>query len=139
MIAFDTNVLVYSLDDAEPNKRDLAQQTLLDVTANSEHVVMLWQVACELVACLRRFAATGAIAESDIQQNLYSFLDAFDLVLPTRNVLDLAFRMHNQFSLSHWDSLLLAACVDAGVTTLYTEDLDAGATYETVSVVNPFT
>ena len=50
------------------------------------------------------------------------------------NVLDLSFR----YSLSHWDSLLLAACVDAGVDTLYSEDLDAGMTYDTVTVVNPF-
>ena len=38
---------------------------------------------------------------------------------------------------SHWDSMLLA-CVAAGVDTLYSEDLDAGMTYETVTVVNPF-
>jgi predicted nucleic acid-binding protein len=34
--------------------------------------------------------------------------------------------------------LLLAACVDAGVDTLYSEDLDDGMTYDTVTVVSPF-
>jgi len=95
-------------------------------------------VACEFVACLRRFSAAGAIAEADIQHHLNGYLNAFDLVLPTRNVLDVAFRFHKQFSLSHWDSLLLGACIDSGVTTLVTEDLDAGASYESVRIVNPF-
>lgn len=42
-----------------------------------------------------------------------------------------------RYSLSHWDSLLVAAAIEAGVDTLYTEDLQAGAQYETVKVVNP--
>ena len=41
-------------------------------------------------------------------------------------------------SLSHWDSLLLAACLEAGVETLYSEDLQDGANYDSVRVVNPF-
>jgi len=33
---------------------------------------------------------------------------------------------------------LLAGCLEAGIETLYSEDLDAGMTYDTVSVINPF-
>ena len=39
---------------------------------------------------------------------------------------------------SFWDSMLLAACVAAGVRTFYSEDLGAGAQYESVTVINPF-
>ena len=41
-------------------------------------------------------------------------------------------------SISHWDSMLVAACVDARVDTLYSEDMQAGATYDSVEIVNPF-
>lgn len=34
--------------------------------------------------------------------------------------------------------MLLAACIDAGVDTLYTEDLSHGVVYDGVSVNNPF-
>jgi len=34
--------------------------------------------------------------------------------------------------------MLLAACVAAGLRTLYSEDLGPGAEYESVSVINPF-
>lgn len=47
--------------------------------------------------------------------------------------------MSSRYSLSYWDSLLLAACLDAGVNRLYSEDLDDGMTYDTVVVINPFT
>ncbi len=51
-----------------------------------------------------------------------------------RRSLDLSSR----YSLSHWDSMLLAACLEAEVDTLYSEDFSAGAAYDTVTVVNPF-
>jgi predicted nucleic acid-binding protein len=48
------------------------------------------------------------------------------------------FSLYSRFSLSHWDAMLLVACREAGVTTLYSEDLDAGTTYDGLSIVNPF-
>ncbi len=34
--------------------------------------------------------------------------------------------------------MLLAACTEAGIHTLYSEDLDPGTQYDGVIVVNPF-
>jgi len=34
--------------------------------------------------------------------------------------------------------MLFAACVEAGVDTLYSEDMDDGAAYDSVEIVNPF-
>ena len=51
-----------------------------------------------------------------------------------RKSLDLSSR----YSLSHWDSMLIAACIDAGVRTLYSEDLGDGVAYDSVTVINPF-
>jgi predicted nucleic acid-binding protein len=34
--------------------------------------------------------------------------------------------------------MLLAACVDAKVNVLYSEDLGDGTTYDSVTVINPF-
>ena len=39
---------------------------------------------------------------------------------------------------SIWDSLLIAACQEASVTRLYTEDMQHGADYDGVNIVNPF-
>lgn len=42
------------------------------------------------------------------------------------------------YSVSHGDSMLIAACVEAGVDRLYSEDLDDGMTYDSVTIANPF-
>jgi predicted nucleic acid-binding protein len=34
--------------------------------------------------------------------------------------------------------MLLAACKDAGVTTLYSEDMDSRTNYDGLTIVNPF-
>ena len=62
----------------------------------------------------------------------------FPLVPPSVRLLPHYFRLFERFSLSHWDSMLLAACKEAGVTTLYSEDMDAGTDYDGLRVVNPF-
>lgn len=46
--------------------------------------------------------------------------------------------LYARFQLSHWDSLLLAACLEAGVDTLYSEDMQHGHDYDGVTVINPF-
>lgn len=42
-----------------------------------------------------------------------------------------------RFSLSHWDSMIIAACLEANVQTLYTEDLGYSSIDE-LGIVNPF-
>jgi predicted nucleic acid-binding protein len=59
-------------------------------------------------------------------------------ITPQGRVFTLAQLLYSTRSLSVWDALLVAACADAGVTTLYTEDLQHGETIEGVTVVNPF-
>jgi predicted nucleic acid-binding protein len=65
-------------------------------------------------------------------------LRSFSIVIPTKQVIPLAIDLFDRYSLSHWDSMLVAACIDAGVHTLYSEDLSHNATYDSLRVVNPF-
>ena len=60
------------------------------------------------------------------------------MVLPTEAVLDGAMGLAGQHSLSHWDAMLLAACIEAGIATLHTEDRSSGHKYGPVLVDNPF-
>jgi len=39
---------------------------------------------------------------------------------------------------SSWDAILVAACLDYGVTRLYTEDLHHGLRIDSLEIVNPF-
>jgi len=53
-------------------------------------------------------------------------------------VFEISFVLRSRFSLSHWDSMLLAACEVSGVSTLYSEDMAAAMDYDGVTIVNPF-
>jgi len=133
MIALDTNVLIYACDRADSRR----QQIAIDLVANSPDGVLLWQVACEFVAASRKLSAQGLTA-SDAWNRLTEFLTLLHLVLPTAGVLDRAQRLHVTHGVSFWDALVLAACVEAGVDTLYSEDVPGLATLGALHVVNPF-
>jgi predicted nucleic acid-binding protein len=53
-------------------------------------------------------------------------------------VIDHALSLTASHSLSHWDSILLAAWLDGGVSKLYTEDMGAPRMIGGISLVNPY-
>jgi predicted nucleic acid-binding protein len=138
MNAVDTNVLVYAVDSAEPMKSGRAVELIRELANASAPLVILWQVAAEFLACLRRWEAAGRIQRYDTDAYLNRFILSLPIVYPTIQSLRLAIDLSNRHSLSHWDSMVLAGCIEAGVTTLYSEDLTDGASYGSVRVVNPF-
>jgi predicted nucleic acid-binding protein len=138
MIAIDTNVLVYTVDANELVKQAKARALLDQLTRSPTPTVLLWQVVAEFVACMRRWQPQRGMSDAIVDANTQHILSVFPLVFPTRDVFAMASHLHAKFSLSHWDSMLLAACIVAGVDTLYSEDLTDGAMYDTVRVVNPF-
>lgn len=60
MNAVDTNVLVYAADSAEPDRQNQAVSLLSRLGNDPDQTVLLWQVAVEYLACLRRWELTGA-------------------------------------------------------------------------------
>jgi len=51
----------------------------------------------------------------------------------------LASRLRDAYSFSYWDSLIVAAALDAGCATLYSEDMQHGQKVESgLIIINPF-
>jgi predicted nucleic acid-binding protein len=138
MNAVDTNILVYAIDATAPEKSSRAVALLRDLAAANRPLVVPWQVAGEFLACLRRWEDAGRIRRSDINAYFNKFIAALPIVHPTVASLRLSLDLSSRFSLSHWDSMLLAACIEVGVEVLYSEDLTNGATYDSIKVINPF-
>jgi predicted nucleic acid-binding protein len=138
MNAVDTNVFVYFVDRDEPSKRAKAVELLDRLVKEDIETVLLWQVAAEFLNCLRRWENEGRINRQEVLGNFNRLEALFRCVPPTQPVLKRSFDLCSRYSLSHWDAMLLAACIEAGVRTLYSEDLSPGAQYDSVTVVNPF-
>ncbi len=133
MIAVDTNVLIYACDQSDPRRQTIA----LDLIANCTNGVLLWQVACEFLAASRKLSKQG-FTPTHAWNRLSEFQDLFPLVLPAVTNLSRARELHILHAVSLWDALILAACVEAGVAVLYSEDLPGLSVVETVRVINPF-
>jgi predicted nucleic acid-binding protein len=132
MNAVDTNILIYVNDPRDAVKQGVAIALVSALTEG----VLLWQVACEYLAASRKLESLGYDRTRayqyirDLQQVWYS-------ALPTWNVIDRAENLMSRFNLSHWDSMIIAACLEADVQTLYTEDLGYSK-IDGLGVVNPF-
>ena len=95
-------------------------------------------MAGELLSNLGKRESAGRISSGQVEAHFRNFLAVFPLAIPNAKVFSTYFHLRARFSLSHWDTMLLAACKEAGVTTLFSEDLDPGTDYDGLTVVNPF-
>jgi len=138
MNAIDTNVLVYSFDTDDPARQQQAVKLIDQLSANPDDTVLPWQVIVECLACLRRWVDRRRLSASDVDQHMADVSILFPVTIPSINMIPISLGLTSRHSLSHWDSLLIAACIEANVDTLYSEDLGDGEQYDTVTVVNPF-
>jgi len=107
------------------------------VIAQTEGGVLVWQLAAEFVAAARRLEVRGFTREI-AWARLKNFLRVYRLVLPTLPVLDHAQRLHAEQQWSFWDAMIVGACLDAGVTRLYSEDLPGRQPPPPLEIINPF-
>ena len=139
MNAVDTNVLIYRLDRSDPVKQAKARDLLRQLAKDAEPTVVPWQVLGELVCQLRRWQDENQLTRDALLHYVAALRRLFPAVMPTASALDHALELTGKYSLSHWDSMLLGACLEAGVDTLYTEDMGAPTAYDDIRLLNPFT
>jgi predicted nucleic acid-binding protein len=138
MNAVDTNIYVYALDADEPAKQAKAVDLLDRLMLQRTDTVLVWQVAAEFLGQMRKWQSQGRLTPAEVEAAFHRARSMFTIRTPTEALFQISFDLRSRFSLSHWDSMLLAACKEAGVSTLFSEDLDPGTDYDGLSVVNPF-
>lgn len=94
------------------------------------------QVIQEFISNALRKKALG-ITPEQIEAIILSLEDV--TVLPVSYDLILhAWNLRGRFQLSHWDSTIVAAALELGCKTFYSENLSHGQDYGGVRVQNPF-
>lgn len=139
MIAIDTNALIYAIDKHDLAKWMKARELVNQLRAGSTATVSPWQVLAEFTRYLRSREDRALIARRSLLRYVSTVREFFPLAMPSPRVLDLALTLSERYSLSHWDSMLLGACVEIGVDTLYTEDMGSPTRVDNVLLLNPFT
>jgi predicted nucleic acid-binding protein len=127
----DTNILFYSLSAGDDVKR-LAANGLIDSLVRP---VINGQVIRELCINLLKKSSYDEPAIQELVNMLY--LDC--RVAPESvSVFLRASKLRKQQAFSYWDSLIVAAALEAGCTTLYSEDMQHGQNVEgQLRIINP--
>lgn len=125
----DTNVAIYALDaDAQTRRQALAVMRL--------HPVISTQVVNEFLNVLlvkRRLDRAAAYRLARV------FMRRCEVVSVTPEIIAQAMTLAERYQLGHWDSVIVAAALNAGCDTLYSEDMQDGQVFDgRLTVKNPF-
>lgn len=129
----DTNILVYTDDQDEPEKRALALEIVKRCRRDRTGVVSSQVLQEYFVATTRKLGVPPETARRKVE--LFSRLD---LVLIGLEDILAAIDLHRLYQLSFWDALLIRAAICARCAVLVTEDLQHGQKIAGVEVLNPF-
>jgi predicted nucleic acid-binding protein len=133
MNAVDTNVLIYAHDPRDPKK----QATAISLIESLADVALLWQVACEYVSASKKLESFG-YSRADAWKDILELRLVWDAVLPSWEVADRAQQLLDRYGLSYWDAMIVAACLEAGVTRMFSEDSLGCDNIEGLEIIDPF-
>jgi predicted nucleic acid-binding protein len=130
-VFLDTNVLVYAYAGYEPVKQAQALAVLQSPDA--------WLSTQVLIEFANVYHRKLKIAWPDVETAIQELIRDFNIYLAKSATIAHATRLAHRYGFSWFDALIVAATLECGCETLYSEDLNAGQLIEgTLQVVNPF-
>jgi predicted nucleic acid-binding protein len=131
----DTNILVYAHDADAGEKHAAAARSVAELWDSRSGIISI-QVLQELYVTLTRKAATPVTR--NIARRLVRNYLTWELVLNDGAVLLHASEIEENYRLSFWDGLIVAAAYSKNAAVILTEDLNHGQSIEGIRIQNPF-
>ena len=129
----DTNVLLYraSTVETERPKRVIAEALLRrsDIGISAQVLAEFYHNAVNKPGIRMPAETAAAIVET---------LTRLPVVSISAEIVQSAIRLQQRYQVSYWDGAILAAAKELAATTVFSEDLAHGQTYDGVTVLNPF-
>lgn len=130
-IFFDTNVLVYAYSSDDLVKKQTA--LLLGISPDR------WLSTQVLIEFVNVFTRKLIVSWPDVQTSLIELTNTHSIHSTTPTTIAQATRIAHHYRFSWFDSLIIAAALECGCETLYSEDMHHGQLIEdTLRIVNPF-
>ena len=130
----DTNVFVYLFDETNGQKRRTAEVLVQRALEDGRGCISHQVVQETLNVLTRKLYATS----EDAGRLLDDVLLPLWRINPTRTLYRRGLDLRTRYGFSFYDSLIVAAALEAGCEVLYSEDLQHGQRIEGVTVMNPF-
>ena len=129
----DTNVLVYA---AMERKGEEAKRVRAVELLQAGEFGVSAQVLQEFYTTVTRSSAV-ALSSEEVVEWLGRFVRLpCASITPTHVIRSI--QIARRYQISYWDAAIIAAAGELGATILYTEDLNHGQAYGTVTAINPF-
>jgi predicted nucleic acid-binding protein len=129
----DTNVLVYAVDRAEPEKRARARAIL---AAGEHDLVLSPQVLAEFYVVATRKLAEPVPAPA--AEAMIEALMPLATVTIDGALVRTAVARSRSWGVSLWDALVLVSAEVGGCEVVFSEDFSTDRRYGAIRVVNPF-
>jgi predicted nucleic acid-binding protein len=129
----DTNILIY----AAAGKKDEPEKHVRSVgIIRDNDVVLSTQVVGEFLHVSRRkYMKVMSMAQINSWADMLMRFPSVDI---DQTIVKSALFVAERYQISFWDAALVAAAERLTAKTLYTEDLNHGQKYGSVTVINPF-
>ncbi len=131
----DTNIIVYAYDASAGTKHDVAMKIMRELWDSGRGTISM-QVLQEFFVTV-----TSKIAKPlDIKtaRDVVRDLTKWNPILVNGDIIINAIDIHSVSRYSFGDSLIIAAAIEAGVGTLYSEDLSDKQRIKNITIKNPF-
>lgn len=136
-VFLDTNIFVYAFLASEPRKRAKAVE-LIESCLGSGRGCISYQVVQEFANVARKKFATR-LSASDCKAFIDAAMQPLNRVASSTALIHTALDLQDELKYSFYDSLMIAAALQAGVETLYSEDLQHWQLVRGVlRIANPF-
>jgi predicted nucleic acid-binding protein len=129
----DSNVFLYAVDEADPDKQRIASNWRAELWKSRRGRVSFQVLGEFYVNALRKRPAARDEARAEVRDLL-----AWNPVVTDAALLQRGWKIQDRYQLSYWDALIVAAAGASSCRYLLTEDLQAGQKFDGVEVVNPF-
>jgi len=130
----DTNVLVYAIDDSEPEKRDIARRSLESTRYGK--LILSVQILGEFYVTVTRKLAEP-VSDAQATEAL-DWLGLLSVISIDTALVKSAIHISRSAQLSYCDGLVVAAAARGGCQRLLSEDLNDGQQIGSVRIENPF-
>ncbi len=132
----DTNVFVYSFDAKSAAKREIARNLIASALEKGTGVISCQVVQEFLNAATRKFAVPLKL--EDAKKYLDIVLEPLCEVFSSAELYHQALEIADEWRLSFYDALIVAAALQAECAVLYSEDMQDNQKIRGVAIRNPF-
>lgn len=135
-VFIDTNIFAYAFDRSNSNKREKAS-ALIKTHLENRTAVISYQVVQEFInVSYRKFTKPMTLRE--LERYIENVLSHMWGVYSSKDLIYSAIGIKEKFMFSFYDSLIIAAALEGGCSTLYSEDLQHEQKIYTVQIIDPF-